>query len=209
MVVVVPGTSTPAPSLVAPFSDLLDLRTAVIENVNRPDIADVFPRLVSLAEARFDQLLKTRAQISTQTLTLVGGRASLPADFGEAISVSGACGGEYLQQSPQFGTARNNVNTYSLQGDEIVGPLAAGDVQMMYYARIPRLVAMDSTNWLLGRYPAVYLYGVSFEAAKQVRDMELAQINQTLMDEAIMEARADDSRARYSRARVRVSGPTP
>lgn len=209
MVVVVPGADALAPSLTDAFSDLLDLRTAVIENVNRPDIADVFPRIVALAESRFDRQLRTREQIEVQTVTFSGGVATLPTNVVEVISLTNASGAEYLQQSPQLGTANRNVGVYSIQGGSIVGPVTEGDLQLMFYAKIPRLVSLADTNWLLSQYPSVYLYGASFEAAKHIRDVDLAQINQTLLNEAIEDVRTDDTRARYSRARVRVSGATP
>ena len=42
------------------FTDFLDLQTAVIEQVARPDIADVMPRLVKLAEAGINRRLRCR-----------------------------------------------------------------------------------------------------------------------------------------------------
>lgn len=189
----------------AVFADLLDLRTAVIEQVARPDIADVFPRFVAMAESRLGRGLRMREQISNAVISFYDGVGSLPDDFGEMIGLFAANGYEYIQQSPQH----MEGYVYSIQGDRLVSPRISGDVTASYYATIPALEAMTDSNWLLARYPDIYLYSVAFEAAKHARDKELAGDMRGLMDDAIATAKSDDDTARYSRARVRVAGVTP
>ena len=189
----------------AVFADLLDLRTAVIEQVARPEIADVFPRLVAMAESRLNRSLRLREQISNATVTIASGAGPLPADFGEMIGLFAANGYEYVQQSPQH----MDGYVYSIQGGNIVSPRISGDVTASYYATIPALEAMTDSNGLLARYPDVYLYAVACEAAKNMRDKEMAGDMSGLLDEAVDTAKADDEAARYSRARVRVAGCTP
>lgn len=209
MVVVVPQAIIPddLPGTGA-FRDFLDLRTAVVEYVARPDIADVFGRFVGLAESRFNRLLRMREQIVSTTLTVSDGAVSLPADYQEIIGVFRPDGGEYVQQSVQ--KVAEGWYYYAVNGSQIIAPKIEGDVRVDYYASIPPLAAtLTTTNWLLERYPDVYLYGVGFEAAKYVRDAELAQASKFLMDDAVATARADDTQARYARSRVRVAGVTP
>ena len=209
MVVVVPQAIVPddLPGTGA-FRDYLDLRTAVVEHVQRPDIADVFPRFVALAESRLNRTLRMREQVTTVTLTIGDGAVDLPADFAEMIGVFTAGGAEYVQQSS--GRVRSGGSYYSIEGAQIVAPEISGDVIVSYYATLAPLSAtLTTTNWLLARYPDVYLYAVGFEAAKYARDAELAQASKFMMDDAIETAKADDAKARYSRARVRVAGVTP
>lgn len=187
------------------FADLLDLQTAVVEHVRKPEIADVFPRLVALAESRLNRSLRMREQISTATVTFTAGRAALPTGFVEMIKLGIPNGCEYVQQAPQS----TLYGVYSIQGDELVAPNVSGDLRADYYASIPALVGMTSSNWLLARYPDVYLYAVAFEAAKYTHDAEMAMATKGLMDEAVSSAKGDDASARYSRARVRVAGCTP
>lgn len=209
MVVVVPQAVIPddVPGTGA-FRDFLDLRTAVIEYVQRPDVADVFTRFVALAESRLNRTLRMREQVKTVTLTIASGVAALPEDFAEMIGLYGSGGGEYVQQTGQ--QVKDGGRYYAIEGGNIVAPNIAGDVEASYYAMLPPLSATPTTsNWLLNRYPDIYLYGVGFEAAKYVRDAELAQASKFMLDDAIATARSDDFDARYSRARVRVSGVTP
>lgn len=188
------------------FADLLDLRTAVVEQVGRADIAEVFPRLVLLAEARFNRTFRIRDQITNATLTMVDGRATLPADYAEMIGLYAPDGCEYVQQSPQH----QHGYFYSIQGSDVVAAQLAGALSMDYYATVPTITgSMAGSNWLLQKYPGVYLYGAAFEAAKWMRDRELASDMGGLLTDEINEARADDERSRYSRARVRVAGVTP
>lgn len=191
----------------AAFNDLLDLRTAVIEHARTPDIADVFPRLVAMAESILNRTLRMRDQITTVGITIVSDVADLPADFAEVIGLYRADGLEYVQQSPQHRDSHNRY--YSIQGSKIVAPVVTGVLTLQYYATLPPLAALNSTNWLLQRYPEIYLYAVGCEAAKYMRDVELVIQTKGLLDTAIATAKGDDEAARYSRARVRVAGVCP
>jgi hypothetical protein len=69
--------------------------------------------------------------------------------------------------------------------------------------------SMAATSWLLTKHPGLYLYGVGLEAAKHIRDGELIQASKMALDMEYSDIAADDASSRYSRARVRVAGPTP
>lgn len=190
----------------AAFNDALDLRTAVVEHVGQPGIADVWPRLVSLAESRLNRTLRMREQMTTVTVDMTGGTAALPANFAEVIGLFHPRGYEYVQQSPQ----RKQQSYYSIEGGNLVSDRITGELSLEYYATLPTLAnSFTATNWLLAKYPDVYLYAVAFEAAKYIRDADLAAQTRELMNDAIAMAKGDDEAARYSRARVRVAGVTP
>jgi len=179
------------------FADYLDLRTAVIEMVGKPDIADVFERLTKLAESRLNRVLRMQQQITETTITLTSGSATLPSDFAELIGVYDANGSEFITKT-----------LADIQDDDTT--VADGTYNIQYYAKLPTLTASHTTtNWLLSEYPDVYLYAVGHEAARQVRDVELIEATGGMRMEAIDEARGNDEAARYSRARIRVKGPTP
>ncbi len=187
------------------FADLLDLRTAVVELVRDSSIADVFPRLVAMAENGLSRQLRMRQQITNATVTFAGGLAPMPDDCVEIIGLFSANGCEYVEQSLHH----KQGYTYSIQGDNLVGANLSGDFALDYYGEIPALTGMDKTNWLLRRYPDVYLYAVGFEAAKHLQQAEIGTATRAGLMDAIATARADDQSLRYSRARVRVAGVTP
>lgn len=132
------------------FSDYIDLRTAVIEEVKRPDIADVFPRLTLLAEAKFNRDLSTRDQITTATLTFTNGIAPLPPDFLEVVGLYNGSGYEYVQQTLQETCPTGPF--YSIIGSNLHAGLTTAELQ--YYAKIPTITgSLTASNWLLQEIP--------------------------------------------------------
>lgn len=193
------------------FADFLDLRSAVVEQVGSESIVDVFPRLVKMAETHINRKLRCREQITSTTLTFSNGSASLPSDYLETIGLFDSSGYEYVQQPVQSVKVTNlSQNYFTVLASTIYMTAADADRTLQYYAKVPTITdSMDDSNWLLQRHPGLYLYAVSFEAAKWMRDVESAQAARGLMNMELDEAAAADYSDRYSRARVRVAGDTP
>ena len=191
------------------FADFIDLQTAVVEHVRNPSIADVFPRLVKLAEVGFNRRLRCREQISTATVTVSGGAGVLPADMAEIIGVYDAAGVEYIAQPLQAVKVSQGRGYYAISSGNIV-TRNDEDLTIEYYAKVPTITdSLTDSNWLLQKHPGLYLYGVGLEAAKYLRDVETAQATSALLDMEYTAAAAQDDQDRYSRARVRVAGVTP
>lgn len=192
------------------FADYLDLRTAVIDDVGRPDLARKFDRITKLAEAWLNTKLRFSDQITDDTVTFSSGSAALPADCLQVIGLYDSNGYEYVQQPAQSVKTTASRGFYSEQGGNLVSATITGTLTLQYYAKLSTLTAsMATSNWLLQKYPSVYLYAVGAEAAKAAKDLELASGMMQLRDLALSEATADDTARRYARARVRVEGPTP
>lgn len=191
------------------FADFIDLQTAVVEHVRNPSIADVFPRLVRLAEVTFNRRLRCREQITTTTLTVTGGAAALPGDYAALLGVFDAAGVELIQQPVQALQEQQTRGYYGLSGSNVI---AKNDevLSLIYYAKVPTITdSLTDTNWLLQKHPGVYLYGVGLEAAKYLRDAETAQATMPFLDMEIDAANGQDAQERYGRVRVRVAGVTP
>ncbi len=191
------------------YADLLDLQTAVIERVKNVGIADVFPQLVKLAEASFNRRLRCREQISTASLVVTNGTATLPADFEEVVGVYDSAGLEYINQPVQSLQQAQDRGYYAISGTSLV---AKNDetLTLQYYAKLPTITdSMTDSNWLLQRHPGLYLYGVAFEAAKHMADADLASAIGPILDLEYQAVAAADDSSRYARARVRVQGVTP
>lgn len=191
------------------FADFIDLQTAVVEHVRNPSIADVFPRLVKLAEVTFNRRLRCREQITTATLTITSGSAALPSDYAALLGVFDAAGVEFIQQPVQSLQEAQTRGYYALSGSNII---AKNDevLSLVYYAKVPTITdSLTDTNWLLQKHPGVYLYGVGLEAAKYLRDADTAQATMPFLDMEIDAANGQDAQERYGRVRVRVQGVTP
>lgn len=172
------------------FQNVIDLRLAVSDLVGDRTISGVFPRLIQMAEGDFNSRLRTRHQITDYTLVFDEGVAALPPDFLELI--------------------QSNCNRrFRIDGFNATMPGYSGEMNVQYYAKIPPLCTPTSSNWLLCNYPNAYLYGVALQAAKHLRNADLAVQIASLYSEAMALIRIDDERARYSTATIRVKGPTP
>ena len=191
------------------FADALDLRTAVIEHVRNPSIADVFPRLVKMAEVGFNRRLRCRDQIMSEDVIITGGVGYLPPDMLEVIGVFNVAGQEYVQQPLQVVKSPNARGVYAVSQFDLIAPQDE-TLRVEYYARIPTIgESLTDTNWLLQKAPGLYLYGVGLEAAKYLRDAETAQATIPFLDMEFIGVSAQDATERYSRARVIVQGVTP
>ncbi len=191
------------------FADFIDLQTAVVEHVGNPSIADVFPRLVRLAEVNMSRRLRCREQISTASVVISGGSGALPVDFQEVIAVYDGAGIEYIQQPLQALKEPQVRGYYGISGGNLVAKIDE-TLTVEYYAKVPTITdSLTDTNWLLQKAPGLYLYAVGAEAAKYLRDVELAQATMALADMEYAAVAAEDAGQRYSRARVRVQGNVP
>jgi hypothetical protein len=194
----------------AAFADMLDLQVAVVDFIGDETIVDVMPRLVQLAEARFNREIRCREQITTDTLTFASGSAALPTDIAEIIGLFDTAGREYTAQPVQIVQDGTVYSFYAVDGANILAPGIEGSAELIYYATIPTLTtSMTTSNWLLARYPGVYLYGVGLEAAKYRKSVELATAAAAFLKQEMDDLTSDDARSRYARAAVRVVGVTP
>lgn len=193
------------------FTDYLDLRFAVSDHVGNRNISDVMPRLVQMAEITLNQKLRTQEQITSGTLSFVDGECSLPADFLEMIHLYNHCGrpmrASMLSAYRRPGTS---FSEYEIGNGMVKVRGFTGDLACEYYAKIPTLAASASaSNWLLEKYGDVYLYAVGLEAAKFLKDVELAAATDSLLAASILAVRVDDERSRWANASVRVQGLAP
>jgi hypothetical protein len=193
------------------FVDYLDLRLAVSETVGRTDISDVMPRFTKLAESYLNKELRTREMEKNATLTFTGGLAPLPECFLEVKTLWDANG------QPMRGTTeetvsgeQSNQNAYSINGSDVyIYGLSATTRDMVFYEAIPTLTVSSSTsNWLLQKHENLYLYAISLEAAKWMKDIELVKQMKYLLDMEMLEVRRSDARARWGNAVIRPMNRT-
>lgn len=193
------------------LADYLDLRFAVGDHVGNRNLSDVMPRLVQQAETYLNKELRCRQQVTYTTLTFVNGSSSLPADFLEMITVFD--GFNSPMRATQLADQRrlsSQWSKYSIDGSKIYINGYSGDRDIQYYAKLATLTAGPTTsNWLLADSSDVYLYAVALEAAKFLKDVDLATATKTLLDGAMSELRLGDDRARWANSVVRVQACTP
>ena len=199
------------------LTNYTDLESAIASWLGRSDLSAVIADFVTMAEARFNNTIRTREMETSTDLTLSSGAASLPSDFLEAKRVT-------YKSSPRrvltyatpdwLDEAYPDQPSADSQFYQIVGstlttmPMGSSDVELVYYQKIPGLES-NSTNWLMTRAPSVYLYGSLIEAAAYNQDVEGAAYYAQLLTHAVNELQSAEHMNRggvYSR---RAAGPSP
>jgi hypothetical protein len=190
------------------FADYTDLRIAVAEQVGNRDISDVMDRFTKSAEAWFNREIRTRQQLKTATLVFVGGVAALPSDF---IEVSVLMDVNKLPVSVAVrGAVMTESNGYRVIGDSVSWPQVVGNRELEYYAKLPSLTdALTPSNWLLVLSPNLYLYAVTLEAAKWLKDVDTSTAMAGLIKDEVQSLIWSDVRARYGSSIITTAGYGP
>lgn len=204
--------SDPDPSAISDYASLLS-DAADYSGVN--DVAHVFPRLVQLAEAKFNRVLRVAEMETSGTITLVDGNGDLPADFLEARLVSapdgrGLSAWSLSELDRRYGSYGGIPAGYSIVSNVMrVRPTSTGTIRIDYYGRIPSLTVSNPTNWLLQKAPDAYLYALVEEIAIWKKDAEMVQAGRSLKELALRGLNLQDERARWGNAQVVIGGLTP
>ncbi len=203
-----PNTAQKAPvstGLLESYSDLID---TVADYLNRVDLKDNVPTFIRMAETDFDRRVRHPLMMKNVAAQVTEGYVPLPDDLVETYTIDIP---SFTRRAIEFIPAeayrrmshaqRNNGVIYcSLEGNQInfLGPPPKDGsvVNLRYYAQVPRLGPLVSSNWLLRKYPDAYLYGTLFQSAVYTGDdnnlSQWAQIISGLID-AIRKAN-DDAR---------------
>lgn len=164
-----------------------ELKTAVANWLARSNLTAQIPDFISLAEEKIHngdalfglQPLRVNEMLTTTTLSVTDGAATVPADFlamqqariPNAVPVQL----EYLTPGDfwtwDFVTDSGVPTHYTIQGSTLrLQPTGASEVTISYYAKLDAMSADGDANWLLTSHPSVYLYGACVEGFGYVRD---------------------------------------
>lgn len=198
-----------------PLTTYTELQAAVGDWLNRGDMGAVIPTFISLAESYFDKNLRTREMLTTVTIDAVDGAAPLPADMAELLTVRSLTRDntrlEFLPPREAIGAEEIDrarpLAFYTLVGGDLrLVPRQAGSeqIQIDYYARVPRLGAGQISNWLLVRAPEIYLYGALVQSAPYLKDDARVPVWADLLQRGLDDLRVDNERAEYGGSNLRV-----
>lgn len=193
------------------ISNYGELREELSDHVDHRNISRVVTRRVQMAESMLNRELRSRFQVASASLTFVAGVATLPSDFLEMAHVFGTNGYLYrsgpLSDSMRYGS---EYSRYSIDGNSVYIKGYSGARAIRYFAALPTVTTSNlTTNWLLTRYPDVYLYAAGVELADYLKDDELMARDRARLADAMRSMKADDDRARWANTTVRVQGINP
>ena len=182
------------------YSELL---ADVADTLDRDDVETRFPRWLKLVEARLNRLLDDPEMDVTATAMANGASTTLPADFGEMISLSTGDGPLTAVGAVEAAGLNTSITgdprSYALidGGIRFFPANETANITMVYRRKIPALTEAAPSNWLLERAPDVYFYGVLLQAEAWSVDGEAASAWKMMWDEAIAELRVDGVRRKW------------
>jgi len=199
------------------ISNYSELQTAVANWLDRDDLSARIPEFISLAEARFNRLLRLRSMESKQTASTVGGQRNynLPASYIQMrnfqLNTSPITTLSYV--TPEIydrlwgGSTGGIPKFYTIVADEIsLGPIPGSVItmEMLFYKRFDNLSASTTTNWLLTYAPDIYLYASMLEAEPFIMNDERVPLWATALERAITDMQEQDNKDRHSGSALRV-----
>lgn len=185
------------------------LKQAVEDWLNKPELVEVIPTFIELAEARFNRELRVNSMLARTVATATSDYVELPTDWLQHSSIVVTAPNDVVSSlvyvSPdEYYDIRKNGQTgtpryYTIVNSDIVlYPAPGGSVTMeiTYYQKIPALTASNQTNWLLQRSPDLYLYGALLEAEPYLQNDARTVLWSSKVQQVIEAMRMESERAR-------------
>lgn len=187
------------------LANYTDLLASIASHIDRTDQTANIPDWVVMAESAIAEDVRLRNQLVVTSLSTVSGQdyITLPVDWLEFVYVKYS--DDPLAFLPADTLRASNEQTgtllyYSIEGDRLLlnpTPSAVVSVHVAYYGRITAL-ATTATNFLLTKYPQVYLYKALACGYRFLMDDQRAMYWDGLYAQEIEKANMADKRALVS-----------
>jgi hypothetical protein len=191
-----------------------ELKSAIADFLNRDDLTSVIPTFITLVEDQINRDLRHWEQQKRVTTTLDERYEYIPNDWIETVSMT-LDTGRPLRLASRYDMAAMR------EKDDVAGepayythdsgqfefyptPDDSYTLTVTYTARIYPLSDTDDTNWLLSKYPAIYLYGAMVHASAYLKDSESIAMHSAMYQQAIDAAQREGSKAQVSGSSLRM-----
>ena len=194
------------------------LKTAAANWLDRDDLTDRIPEFISLCEARFNRILRTRDMetVSTAISTSAGTREySLPTGFVQMkefhLTTDPLTPLAYI--TPEMmsriwaGSTKDKPEVFTIIADKVrlgPNPDAVYTTSMLYYKTFTALSASNTTSEMLTNNPDVYLYGTLLEAEPFLMNDARVPMWLAAFEKAVNDIQNQDNRDRHSGSAMRV-----
>lgn len=159
-----------------------DLKNAVGNWLNRPDLAAYFADFVTLAEARIYRKLRVRAMEVRFEWVTASGEVTVPADYAQ-LKVAYIDGSpirflqrkttEFILENYPTRSADSEPRFIGRDADKFIfGPFPDTDytIKGTYYKRLTALSDNNQTNWFVTNAPDLLLFGALLEAEPFIKN---------------------------------------
>lgn len=212
------------------FDSVDDLTDTLEDYLERADLRARVATFIRLAETRLDRRLNLADNEAALRLPISAGLSPLPDDYRAWRAVSGPSGEALEYLSPHAFARTGGAGAFTIVGslalDDVdgsidawtfglgnpflrVAPTVSGPLTLVYRQGIPPLGPERASNWLLAKHPDLYLYASLLEAEPFLRNDTRIATWRAMLEAALDDLAALDRDARWGRARMRLSGPTP
>ena len=195
-----------------------ELKVAAANWLDRSDLTDRIPEFISLAEARFNRVLRIRDMetVSTAISTSAGTREySLPTGFVQMkefhLSTDPITPLSYItpemMSRMQAGSSKSKPQVFTIIADKVrlgPNPDAVYTTSMLYYKAFTALSDSATTNDMLTNNPDVYLYGTLLEAEPFIMNDERVPLWLAAFEKAVSDIQNQDNKDRHSGSQLRV-----
>jgi hypothetical protein len=206
------------------ITDYSSLVTAIGDDLARSDLTSYIPDFIMQAEQVFNHgsesidPLRVRDMETIDSLSPTSNVYTLPDDYLQYRRVTEeASPRRPLDYIDPMGVdqlyplrASGYSNHFTIIGNSLYTyPLSTNDVELVYYATIPALTSVATTNWLITKAPSLYFrMGLMFAASFIKNDGEVAKNAQ--MAKALIDGmNRSGMMANYARAGLTLRGITP
>ena len=194
------------------------LKTATANWLDRSDLTSRIPEFITLAEARFNRVLRIRDMevVSTSISTVAGTREySLPTRFVQMkefhLTTDPLTPLSYITPEMmtrmQAGSSKSKPQVFTIIADNVrlgPNPDAVYTTSMLYYQAFAALSDAATTNDMLTNNPDVYLYGTLLEAEPFIMNDERVPLWLAAFEKAVGDIQNQDNKDRHSGSQLRV-----
>ena len=194
------------------------LKTATANWLDRSDLTSRIPEFITLAEARFNRVLRIRDMeaVSTSISTVAGTREySLPTRFVQMkefhLTTDPLTPLSYITPEMmtrmQAGSSKSKPQVFTIIADNVrlgPNPDAVYTTSMLYYQAFASLSDAATTNDMLTNNPDVYLYGTLLEAEPFIMNDQRVGLWLAAFEKAISDIQNQDNKDRHSGSQLRV-----
>lgn len=199
------------------FANYEELAAGIASWLSRPDLDDVIPDFIRLAELNIQRKLNLRGKDTKATGTFTIGQdfINAPSDLLEPVYLrinSNPLGKVEVVTLEKLADVRQNAGHALPIAMAVVGttielapvPQSATGYTLYYRAGVPALSPVAPTNWLLTAYPDLYLYGALVESAPYLRNDARILLWKGIFDDKFAGVKRQEWRARTGGGPLRI-----
>lgn len=200
------------------FTTYTTLQATIADWLNRPDLANVIPTFISLAEERLARDLRIREMLKVSTATTTAGdkTVGLPADFLEMrdlhLETNPIATIKYQSPSAFFRNAYASISGLPTQYTTLASELqfapkpdSTYTLELLYYAKPPKLSSSVSTNVFLTACPDLLLYAALGESAPYLENDARVATWASLYDKGVNSLTVSDDSGEYAGSPLTIS----